>query len=253
MGLFSFFSKNKEQVRPNNIDLNVIKTDVHAHLIPGIDDGSQSMEESIAMIKALKALGYEKLVCTPHVMHGHFQNSTEVILDGVKALREALAAEGIEIQLEAAAEYNFDQELMERLDKNDILSFGNEDYRYLLFELSYFNEPMGLNELIAKIKAKGFIPVMAHPERYPYYASAREKYQELANNGVLLQLNLNSLSGLYPGSAKPTAEWLLEQELVHFIGTDAHRIDHVEKLNEAFKKEVLHSFVEKGNLMNQYV
>lgn len=250
MGFFSFFSKKKDTKRDYNVDLNLVQTDMHAHLLPGIDDGSQDLEQSISMIKNLQKLGYKKLICTPHVMHGHFQNSTDTIISTLDKLRKELKNKGISIELEASAEYNFDQELMERLDKNDILSFGNEDYRYLLFELSYYNEPIGLNELILKIKEKGYIPVLAHPERYPYFAHQTEKYQELTNKGVLLQINLNSLSGLYPGAAKMAAEWLLDNELVHFIGTDAHRIDHVKLLDVAFKSEKLHSFIEKGNLMN---
>ena len=75
----------------------------------------------------------------------------------------------------------------------------------------------------------------------------------MVNNGVLLQINLNSLSGLYPGTAKMAAEWLLDNELVHFIGTDAHRLDHVKLLDVALKSEKLHRFIEKGNLMNQYL
>lgn len=253
MGLFSFFSKKKETKRAYNIDLNQVQIDMHAHLLPGIDDGSQNMEQSVNMIEGLRDLGYKKLICTPHVMYGHFQNSTSTILETLGKLKEELKRKNIDIQIEASAEYNVDQELMERLDNNDILSFGNEDYRYLLFELSYYNEPVGLNEVIAKIKEKGYIPVLAHPERYPYFAQKTGKYQELANNGVLLQINLNSLSGLYPGTAKMAAEWLLDNELVHFIGTDAHREDHVKLLNEAFKSEKLHSFLEKGNLMNQHL
>ena len=253
MGLFSFFSKKKETKRADNIDLSLVQTDMHAHLLPGIDDGSQDMEQSIAMIDGLQKLGYQKLICTPHVMYGHFQNSTATILDTLGRLKQELLTRNIHIDIDASAEYNFDQELKERLENDDILSFGNDDYRYLLFELSYYNEPIGLDELISKIKEKGYIPVLAHPERYPYFAMNTNKYQELANKGVLLQINLNSLSGLYPGAAKMAAEWLLDNELVHFIGTDAHRIDHVERLNDALKSEKLHNFIEKGNLMNQYL
>ncbi|MFT6717587.1 MAG: protein-tyrosine phosphatase, partial [Saprospiraceae bacterium] len=199
MGLFSFFSKKKDEKREHNIDISVIKTDIHAHFLPALDDGSPNMEESIKMIEGMKALGYQKLICTPHVMHGYYQNSSEVILKSVEDLKEAVAEKGIDIQLEVSAEYNFDRELLKRLDEDDILSFGNDDYRYLLFELSYFNEPMGLNELIVKIKEKGYIPVLAHPERYPYFSETREKYAALQAQGVLFQINLNSLSGLYPG------------------------------------------------------
>jgi len=250
MGLFSFFSRKKDEKRDHNIDINVIQTDIHAHFLPGIDDGSPNMEESVKMIEGMKALGYQKLICTPHVMHGYYQNSSEVILAMHDKLKQAVADKGIDIELEVSAEYNFDSELIDRLDNDDIISFGNEDFRYLLFELSYLNEPMGFDELIVKIKAKGFIPVLAHPERYPYYSNKREKYREIQNQGVLFQMNLNSLSGLYPGAAKPTAEWLIEQDMIQFIASDAHRADHVTLLNDSFKHESLHKLVENGGLMN---
>jgi protein-tyrosine phosphatase len=253
MGLFSFFSKKKDEKREHNIDISVIKTDIHAHFLPALDDGSPNMEESIKMIEGMKALGYQKLICTPHVMHGYYQNSSEVILKSVEDLKEAVAEKGIDIQLEVSAEYNFDRELLKRLDEDDILSFGNDDYRYLLFELSYFNEPMGLNELIVKIKEKGYIPVLAHPERYPYFSETREKYAALQAQGVLFQINLNSLSGLYPGGAKPTAKWLIEQDMVQFIASDAHRIDHVRMLDDSFKHVCLHELVDAGGLMNRNV
>jgi len=253
MGLFSFFSKKKNEKKAHNIDVSLVKTDIHAHLLPALDDGSPDMEESVKMIEGMKVLGYEKLICTPHVMHGYYQNSSEIILKTFKELKQAVAEKGIDIQLEVSAEYNFDRELLKRLDDDDIISFGNDDYQYLLFELSYFNEPMGLDNLIVKIKEKDYIPVLAHPERYPYFSGSREKYSALQSKGVLFQMNINSLSGLYPGGAKPTAEWLIEQGMVQFIASDAHRTEHVELLNESLKFECLHSLAESGQLMNPQV
>jgi protein-tyrosine phosphatase len=250
MGLFSFFSKKKDEKREDNIDITLIQTDIHAHILPGIDDGSPDMEASIKMVEGMKALGYQKLICTPHVMNGYYQNSSEVILATHQKLKQAVADRGIDIELEVSAEYNFDSELIERLNNDDIISFGNSDYQYLLFELSYLNEPMGFDELVVKIKEKGFVPVLAHPERYPYFSSNREKYREMQAQGVLFQININSLSSLYPGAAKPTAEWLIEQGMVQFIASDAHRADHVTLLNDSFKHESLHKLVEGGGLMN---
>jgi protein-tyrosine phosphatase len=253
MGLFSFFSKRKDEKKEDNIDVSLIKTDIHAHFLPGLDDGSPSMEESIKMIEGMKALGYQKLVCTPHVMHGYYQNSTELILKTHSALQKAIIEKGIDIELEVSAEYNFDSELIKRLDEDDILSFGNDDYQYLLFELSYYNEPMGLDDLVARIQEKGYVPVLAHPERYPYLSESREKYNSLQAKGVLFQININSLSGLYPGGAKLTAEWLMEQGMVQFIASDAHRADHVDLLDQSFKHVSLHNAVESGVLMNSHI
>ncbi len=252
MGLFSFFKK-KDKKEENGIDLSHIKCDIHAHLLPGIDDGSQNMEDSIAMIIRLKELGYQKLLCTPHVMDGYYQNETKDIVALYETLKNELKARNVDIQIDVAAEYNFDKEFLKRIESDDLLTFGNDDYQYLLFELSYFNEPMGISDVVTKIKEKGYIPVLAHPERYPYFAETTSKYKVLKDQGVLFQLNINSLNGLYPGTAKITAKWLIEQEMINFIGTDAHRIEHVNLLDDTFKFTDLHTLVNSGQLMNPYV
>lgn len=253
MGLFSFFSRKKNEKKDHNINISLVKTDIHAHLLPALDDGSPDLETSLKMIAGMKALGYEKLVCTPHVMHGYYQNSSEDILTAFQELQQAVKKAAIAVELEVAAEYNFDKELLTRLEENDILSFGNNDYRYLLFELSYFNEPMGLSDLIDTIKKKGYVPVLAHPERYPYFSENRDKYHDLQAKGVLFQMNINSLSGLYSPRAKAAAQWLISQEMVQFIASDAHRLEHVELLDDSFKELSLHNLVDNGGLMNRNI
>jgi protein-tyrosine phosphatase len=253
MGLLSFFSNRKKEKEDYHIDLSQIKTDIHAHFLPGIDDGSPSMEESVRMIQAMKALGYEKVISTPHVMQGYYQNSTKIIREAHEQLKSVIAKERIQIELEVAAEYNFDNELLHRLKEDDILSFGNNKFRYLLFELSYYNEPMGLIDLVKKIKEKGYIPVLAHPERYPYFSANKDQYRDLQTQGVMFQLNLNSLNGLYSLGAKASAEWLIEQRMVQFIASDAHRASHVEMLDDALKYTCLHDLLKEVPLMNAEV
>lgn len=253
MGLFSFFKKKKHTKRDFGVDVSNIKVDIHAHYLPGIDDGSASMEESLEMLRRMKAHGFSKVICTPHVMAEHFTNSTEVIKSGQKALQEASRAAGIDIEIGASAEYNFDRELLKRLEENDILSFKGGDYEYLLFELSYFNEPMGLEDLIFKIKQAGYVPVLAHPERYPYYGGNLEQYKRLKALGVLFQLNINSLAGLYSSGARQVAAWLIDNEMIEFVGSDAHKTEHCDLLKDAFMEEKMHQLVESGKLMNLYV
>lgn len=250
MGLFSFLSKKKSPYLAHNIDLELVRTDIHSHLLPGIDDGSKSMEDSISMIVALQQMGYQKLICTPHVMYGYYHNSTEKILNAYEQLKNEVQKRNIPVTLGVSAEYNFDEELIARLQKNDIISFGNSDYNYLLFEFSYFNEPNGIDTLITEIFAKGYIPVLAHPERYPYFVQNRDKYIELKQKGVLFQININSMSAMYGLGAKEAAEWLIENEYIDFIGTDAHKIEHVLELNKAFKLKKMHDLVNSGRLMN---
>lgn len=253
MGLFSFFKKDKPVQLEQLASIKQIRTDIHAHYLPGIDDGAQSLEDSLKMIRQMANYGYEQLICTPHVMHGHYQNSTALIQEKLAELQVAVKKAGIPIELKAAAEYNFDQELIHRLAQNDLLTFGYDGYEFLLFELSYFNEPIGLEQFIAQLKSKGILPILAHPERYPYYAQDHSKYQSLKAQGVLFQINLNSLSGLYPGGAGATAAWLIDQEMVEFVGSDAHRTDHVELLAESLRWEKMHQLVNSGKLLNQYI
>lgn len=253
MGIFSFFKKDKPVQLDQIVSVKQIGTDIHAHYLPGIDDGSSSIKESLEMIRKMEELGFERLICTPHVMHGHFQNSTTTILESLSELKAAVEKAGINVELQAAAEYNFDQELMKRLEENDLLTFGYDGYRFLLFELSYFNEPIGLDHFLSQLKAKGILPILAHPERYPYFAQERDKYKALKAQGVLFQINLNSLSGLYSGGATAAASWLIDQELVEFVGSDAHRPDHVDLLKESLRWEKIHKLVFSGKLLNPYI
>lgn len=250
MAWFSFFKKKSPELLNERINLKLIGSDMHSHLLPGIDDGSKTMEESIEMILALKELGYQKLICTPHVMYGYYHNTTEKILSVFEQLKQELILRKIDIDLGVSAEYNFDEELLARLEKKDLLTFGNSSYQYLLFECSYFNEPVGLDALIIEIFAKGYLPVLAHPERYPYFASNPQVYADLKSKGVLFQLNINSLTGMYSKGVQQTATWLVEQDYIDFIGTDVHKIEHIHQLHHSFKHPLIHELATSGRLMN---
>jgi tyrosine-protein phosphatase YwqE len=188
-----FFNKKKENA--SLLNLSWLVADMHSHLIPGIDDGVPDITTSLAMIRGLQALGYKKLITTPHVLWDVYPNTTEQIVQGLTELKKAVADEGLEIEIEAAAEYFIDEHFEDCL-KNKIpllpLS-GNK----VLVEFSMITAPMDLQQLLFEIQIQGYQPVIAHPERYIYMANRKSFFDDLKNAGCLFQLNLLSLTNYY--------------------------------------------------------
>jgi tyrosine-protein phosphatase YwqE len=203
--------------------------DIHSHLIPGIDDGSKSMEQSVEMITRLKNMGFKKLITTPHIMQYEYDNTPDIILGGLKELQEVLKQKNIDIEIEAASEYFLDQHFLELIQKKDLLTFGDN---YLLFELSYTIKPVILENAVFSMISQGYNPVLAHPERYLFMHKNFDEYRELKEKGVLFQVNLNSFSGYYSKVVKDIANRLAEEGMIDFIGSDTHKhrqLDHLEK------------------------
>ena len=229
--LSGIFSKTKTETETNI----PVLVDMHSHLIPGIDDGSENIEDSYMLVKELSELGYTKIITTPHIMGDFFKNSAENILPKLEELKKYLAERNILVELEAAAEYYLDEWFMEKLKKNQpLLSFGGAE-RYLLFETSYINSSAYLDEAIFTLKSLGYKPVLAHPERYMYLQNNIEALILLKQRGVLYQININSLAGYYNKGAQLTAEKLIDHNMVDMIGTDCHGIRHVESLKKAMQ------------------
>ncbi len=210
-----------------------IKTDIHSHLIPAIDDGVQSIEESLTVLREMEALGYEKVITTPHSMPGTYDNSPENIYVGLEIMREAIKKEGINIQLEAATEYYLDESFVELIDSGaPLMTFGK---KYVLFETPFMNMPPQLKEVTFKLSLKGYKPVFAHPERYLYLMQSDYLLDELMDRNIILQLNVISLTGCYSKPVQKFAEKLIDMKAVQLIGTDCHNIGHINLLKEAVK------------------
>jgi protein-tyrosine phosphatase len=233
--------------KPKGITENPILVDMHSHLLPGLDDGSESIEESITLIKNFADLGFKKLITTPHIMGDHYKNNKEGISSKLKELQKRAEKENINIQLEAAAEYYLDEFFLSLLNHpSELLTFGKN---YILFETSYINEPTHLYEAIFLMQAQGLKPVLAHPERYTYLYSDFNRYKEIYEKGVLFQLNTNSLCGYYSKSAKNIAMKLIKNKMVDFIGSDCHAIRHMEALQKTHKIRIYQKAMEL-NLLN---
>lgn len=245
--MFSFF-KRKSPAVP--VDFSTVVTDMHSHLIPGIDDGAKTIEDSITLIKELHALGYKKFITTPHIMSDFYRNTPETIMSGLELVREAVKAENIPVTIDAAAEYYLDDGFIHKLEEEKLLTIG--DNNHLLFEISYVNAPDNLMEVIFRMQILGYKPIMAHPERYPFWGNNFDFYGSLRDQGVLLQLNVNSLSGYYGPDAKRTAEKLIEKEWVDLVGTDTHAMKHIQALHRTVKEKSFRKLIE-FNLLNKHL
>ncbi|MCB2376288.1 capsular biosynthesis protein [Hymenobacter sp. BT635] len=229
----SFFQKlfgsSSAPVAP--VSLGSLEVDMHSHLLPGLDDGAETMEQSVELLRAMQALGYRKLIMTPHIMGDFFKNTPTGIQAALQLLRDAAAAAGItNIELECAAEYYLDEWFQHKLDSQEpLLSFGG-DNKYVLFETSYINEPFNFAETVFNLKSAGYQPVLAHPERYTYFYGRFAELEKVRESGVLLQVNLNSLAGYYSAGAKRVAEKLIDAGLVDLLGSDAHNLKHTDTL-----------------------
>ena len=222
-------------------------TDIHSHLLPGIDDGSKSMDESIELIRRLKGLGFNKLITSPHVMHHRYPNSSTTILSGLADVREELKKQNIDIELESAAEYYLDEHFMELLNKKDILTFGDN---YLLFEMSYSSKPVNLESTVFEMKVAGYRPVLAHPERYMFMHNDFSIYEKLKEQGVLFQVNLNSFNGYYSKPVQKVVLKLMEKGYIDFIGSDTHKTKHLEYFKKNLNSKIMRKIFEKNVILN---
>jgi protein-tyrosine phosphatase len=244
MGFLSLFKK--KETTHSDTD-QTIEVDMHSHLLPNLDDGVESFDDAISVIKELKSLGYNKLITTPHIMGDFYKNTQKNINEQLNLLKERIDKENIDIEIEAAAEYYLDEWFISKLKKPEELLII--DGKYLLFETSYINEPAHLNEAIFQIKSLGLFPILAHPERYTYLYNDFNKTEEIYNKGVFFQININSLSGYYSKEAQKLAQKLLDKQMVHFAGTDCHGTRHVEALKKTRTTKSYNQLL-KLNLLN---
>jgi len=244
MALFNLF---KSKVPP--ADLSQLVTDIHSHFIPGLDDGAKSIDDSLELLTAMEALGYRKVITTPHVLSDSYRNTPEIILDGLSKVREALIKAGINIKIEAAAEYYLDYDFEKKLKENKVLTFGGEK-KYLLWEIAFVNPPDSMNQTIFEMLTQGYKPVLAHVERYSFWQRDYKKYEELAGRGVLLQMNINSLTGHYSAETRKAAHWLIDKDMISFLGSDCHHTGHIKLMKSALNDKYLRKALSSSKILN---
>ena len=211
--------------------------DIHSHLLPGIDDGAKSLDNSIELISKMSSYGIKNIITTPHVLGTVYPNSSETIKSKLKEIQDELINRGIkDVSIRAAAEYMLDEQFSLLLEKGDILTLKDN---YILVEMSYFNAPINLYDILFEIQLKGYKPILAHPERYNFYHNSFDNYNKLKKAGCLFQLNLLSLTEQYGKGVQKISNQLLKENLYDFVGTDAHHHNHLELLKKIGTKKNL--------------
>mgnify|MGYP002624669045 CR=1 FL=1 len=229
-------------------DFSVLETDMHSHLLPGIDDGVPTIEEALEVIKALRNLGYRRLVTTPHVMVERYPNTTEIILDKFNLLKEAVLRADIPVEVVAAAEYFMDDHFAGLLEKGDLMTL--DAHGKVLVEMSFLHPPLALKQYLFDMQTQGYVPVLAHPERYPFYHNKLDEYRTLKEAGCLFQVNILSITGHYGPDVQQATQLLLKHKMVDFLGTDAHRLRHAQTLRAALRSGHLEKTLKKHRFSN---
>jgi tyrosine-protein phosphatase YwqE len=245
----NLFGRRKGEPTNSSVmaDWSFLGTDIHSHLIPGIDDGAQTIEDSLELIKRLITLGFKQIITTPHIKYDHYPNNSAIINQGLEELKKSLIANNIHIPIKAAAEYYIDDHFVKLLEAGDLLTITDNQ---VLVELSFLFEPVRFQDFVFKMMTKGYRPILAHPERYLFYHKKMEIYKELKNMGCLLQLNAASVSGYYGKEVKQAAIKLLEDGLYDYCGTDMHHSRHADTLeklqnSQSFKSLTNYEFLNK--------
>lgn len=239
--MFSFFKTKPtlSEIIPEG------SVDIHSHILPGLDDGSKNVDQSIALIQGMNNLGFTELIATPHTMTGVWENSSEGIEKSWKTLQEH---ENENAPLRYASEYLLDNSFLERMQKAPLLCLKD---RMVLVELSYFQAPINLFEILFELQLKGYLPVLAHPERYTYYFSDLKMFEKLKNAGCLFQLNLMSVVGHYGPETLKMTETLLNAKLIDYVGSDIHHQGHVECFERKVRVKNLKA-LEKATAANAF-
>ena len=224
-----------------------ITADLHSHLIPNIDDGSQSVDQSISMIKQLMDLGYKKLITTPHI-HPNYPNTSQIILEGYNKLQAELIKNELDIELEVAAEYYIDESFMKKVKEGfPVLSFGD---KYVLVETSFLNKPIYFESAMFDLMSKGYRPILAHPERYRFLEGNIEWLLELKEMGIMLQVTLGSVGGYYGSKPEEISKLLMKKKMVDFLGSDLHREKHLPFLEKGLSNKMVQRGIKNGDFKN---
>lgn len=246
MSWLDFLKKKPEVVE--ELDLGWLGTDMHSHLIPGIDDGSKTMEESLDLLRRLEGFGLKKVITTPHIMSEYYRNTPEIIGLGLEDLQKAARSAGIGLHISAAAEYYMDEIFLEKVKNGEkLLTFGDN---YILVETGFINKPQMLLDIIFHLEMAGYRPVFAHPERYQYLIADKKLQEELIERKLIFQVNLLSLTGFYSKQVKDFGEMLVERGVTSFLGTDCHNARYLDMLQTLPKNQKMYSKIKEMEWIN---
>jgi len=198
--------------------------DIHSHLLPGIDDGAKSVNDTLFLLNSMKKMGFEQFTATPHVITNIWDNTKSIIENSKESLLENFERRNLSVDLHAAAEYMMDESFVKLFKSEKLLTLKDN---YVLVEMSYINAPIQLYDIIFELQVAGYVPVLAHPERYVFYHQNFSEYAKLKKAGCLFQLNLLSSVGYYGKRETETAQKLLDKGFIDFTGSDIHHEKHI--------------------------
>lgn len=209
-------------------------TDVHSHILFEVDDGSQSLDESIEILKKMKEVGFDNVIFTPHYIEGseYCSNNLEKE-EKLEIIKKELKKNNIDINIYLSNEIFINNNIYELINSNIIHPYN--DTKYILVELPFHNQIVNLEDIIYELKIKGLIPIIAHPERYTYFQENYKIVDKLRNEGFLFQCNYSSIIGYYGKESQKLIKYMLKKEYVDYLGTDIHKIKNTFVLDN-FKK-----------------
>ena len=196
-------------------------TDIHCHLLPGIDDGAETVSDSLNLINKMKKLGFTKIIATPHTYPGLYNNTNETIRNSYNEVIRNLKNK---INIEYASEYMIDNSFLEKIGKDNLLVLKDN---YVLVEMSFMSPPLKLYDIIFELQINNYIPVLAHPERYRFMHNNLSEYKKLKKLGCLFQLNILSCTDYYGKDITKISDKLIQNELIDFTGSDIHNMNHI--------------------------
>lgn len=227
--LFDFF------IKPKELQKLPISTDMHCHIVPGVDDGSPDLDTSLRLLERMNEWGYNRIFASPHSTQDVFENTPQTLSEPFASLKNAAKAKGLCVELHHHMEYRMDEFFMEQLDADNVVTLPG---KYILVENSFAIEPWGMESISYDLQNRGLKPILAHPERYSYYSQRnRKRYDELRAMGLYFQINLLSLAGHYGKLERETAIYLLENKMVQFLGTDIHRDSHITSIDRYLRSK----------------
>ncbi|MFV8347971.1 tyrosine-protein phosphatase [Flavobacterium sp. ZB4P13] len=206
--------------------------DIHSHLLPGIDDGARTFEDTLRLTQALQGMGISQFITTPHIIQQVWENTPEQILKKKAVTVLELEKNNITAPFHAAAEYLMDDHFVQLFQSGNLLTLKDN---YVLVEISYINAPIQLYSILFDLQIAGYIPVLAHPERYLFYHNNFNEYLKLKRAGCLFQLNLLSVVGYYGAAITKTAEQLLQKGMYTYVGSDVHHDNHITAFDQKVK------------------
>ena len=245
--MFEFLKRNKQSKT-----FSVLGTDMHCHLLPGVDDGSSNINETVSCLKAMAGLGFNKIYFTPH-FQAHYPNEEEDIKRRFAELKKAITRlndKSLPEIADISGEYRFDPLFARQPGIDKVLTLPG---KRLLCEFSlHFNNYMPV-DILKEYQKLGYTLILAHPERYPYLGIHSKEIQTMKSMGVYFQINVLSLNGFYGESAKNKGFEYIRNNMVEYLGTDTHNMRYISALIDTAENTEVKKMLDKYTFLNSQI